>query len=148
MWRMLLASRLRSQMAYKTSFAVDLAGNLGIALLEFTELWVIFANVKTLGELSFAQTAVVFAFANIAFSIADLVVGHVDNLPRYIRTGTLDAFLLRPASVLGQLVTSDISPKRITRTLGAVVVLVVAPSSKLLAPTSPAVSRRPTPTPS
>ena len=27
----------------------------------------------------FAQTAVVFAFANIAFSIADLFVGHVDT---------------------------------------------------------------------
>jgi len=125
-WRILLSSRLRSQMAYRASFAADLAGNLGIALLEFAELWVIFANVKALGGLSFAETAVVFAFANIAFSIADLVVGHVDTLPRYIRAGTLDAFLLRPASVLGQLITSDISPKRITRTLGAVAVFIVA----------------------
>ena len=126
MWTALLLSRLRAQMAYRASFAVDLAGNLGIALLEFTELWVIFVNVKSLGGLSFAQTAVVFAFANIAFSLADLVVGHVDTLPRYIRAGTLDAFLLRPASVLGQLITSDVSPKRITRTLGALAVLVVA----------------------
>ena len=42
MWTALLLSRLRAQMAYRASFAVDLAGNLGIALLEFTELWVIF----------------------------------------------------------------------------------------------------------
>ena len=125
-WRVLLGSRLRSQMAYRASFAADLAGNFGIAILEFCELWVIFANVKALGGLSFAQTAVVFAFANIAFSIADLFVGHVDTLPRYIRAGTLDAFLLRPASVLGQLITSDISPKRITRTIGAVIVFLVA----------------------
>ena len=126
MWTALVLSRLRAQMAYRASFAVDLAGNLGIALLEFTELWVIFANVKSLGGLDFAQTAVVFAFANISFSLADLVVGHVDTLPRYIRSGTLDAFLLRPASVLGQLITSDVSPKRITRTLGALAVLIVA----------------------
>ncbi|NBO45610.1 MAG: ABC transporter permease [Actinobacteria bacterium] len=126
MWRVLLASRLRAQTSYRASFALDLFGNLGIALLEFTELWVIFANVKALGGLSFAQTAVVFAFANIAFSLADLIVGHVDELPRYIRAGTLDAFLVRPASVLGQLITSDISPKRITRTLGAVAVFIIA----------------------
>lgn len=121
-----MKSRLQAQTSYRASFIFDLAGNLGIAMLEFAELWIIFSNVTALGELSFAQTAVVFAFANIAFSLADLMVGHVDTLPRYIRAGTLDAFLLRPASVLGQLVTSDISPKRITRTLGAVAVLVVA----------------------
>lgn len=125
-WRVLLVSRLRAQQEYRASFAMDLVANFGIAALEFCELWVIFANVKALGGLSFAQTAMVFAFANIAFSLADLVVGHVDTLPRYIRAGTLDAFLLRPAPVLAQLITSDISPRRITRTLGALIVFAVA----------------------
>jgi ABC-2 type transport system permease protein len=55
----------------------------------------------------------VFALANLAFALADLAVGHLDQLPTYLRAGTLDAFLLRPLPVLAQLVTSDISLRRL-----------------------------------
>ena len=60
------------------------------------------------------------------FGLADMVVGHVDRLPFYVRTGTFDAFLLRPLSALGQLVTSDFSLRRLGRIGSGVVVLVIA----------------------
>jgi ABC-2 type transport system permease protein len=53
-------------------------------------------------------------------------VGHLDELPTYLRSGTLDAMLLRPLPVLAQLVTSDVSLRRLGRAAVAVVVLVVA----------------------
>lgn len=125
-YRALLASRLRSQLAYRSSFALDVFGAVGIGLLEFAEVYVIFSNVSTLGGLDFAGVALLFALANIGFSLADMAVGHVDALPMYIRTGLLDAFLLRPLSVLGQLVTSDVQLRRLGRTAVAVVILAVA----------------------
>lgn len=125
-YRVIMGSRLRSQTAYRRSFALDLLGSLGIGVLEFIEVYVIFANVTVLGELDFSAALLVFAIANICFSLADSVAGHIHNLPWYIREGQLDAILLRPLSVLGQLVSSDISLRRLGRTALAVVVLVFA----------------------
>ncbi|ACQ81396.1 protein of unknown function DUF990 [Beutenbergia cavernae DSM 12333] len=125
-YRAILASRLRSQLTYRTSFAMDLLGSLAIGLLEFAEVYIIFAQVDVLGELDFAGAVLLFALANIGFSVADLVVGHIDTIPTYIRTGTLDAFLLRPLPVLAQLITSDLQLRRLGRTAFAVAILFVA----------------------
>ncbi|WP_199702289.1 ABC transporter permease [Jiangella rhizosphaerae] len=125
-YRVLLGSRMRSQTAYRRSFVSDLLGSVGIGLVEFAEVYILFANVEVLGELDFAAAALLFALANLGFSVADLLVGHVDNLPVYLREGTLDAYLLRPLPVLAQLITSDVSLRRLGRVAVAVAVLVVA----------------------
>ncbi|SEF16175.1 ABC transporter permease [Jiangella alba] len=125
-YRVLLGSRMRSQTAYRRSFVSDLLGSLSIGLMEFAEVYVLFANVDLLGELDFAAAALLFALANVGFSIADLLVGHVDNLPVYLREGTLDAYLLRPLPVLAQLITSDVSLRRLGRVAVSVLILVIA----------------------
>lgn len=125
-YRVLLGSRMRSQTAYRRSFAFDVLGSAGIGLVEFAEVYVLFANIDLLGELDFAGAALLFALANLGFSLADMAVGHVDRLPTYLREGTLDAFLLRPLPVLAQLLTSDLSLRRLGRTAMAAVVLAVA----------------------
>ncbi len=125
-YRVVLGSRLRSQTAYRTGFALDLVGQLGLALLEFSEIYVIFHNVDVLGGIDVGAALLVFALANVSWSIADTVVGHLDTLPTFIRTGALDAMLVRPLPVLGQLVTSDLSLRRLGRTAMGLVVLGVA----------------------
>ncbi|PZF85345.1 ABC transporter permease [Jiangella anatolica] len=125
-YRVLLGSRMRAQTAYRRSFVSDVLGSVAIGVMEFAEVYIVFANVDVLGELDFAAAALVFALANLGFSLADLLVGHVDTLPVYLREGTLDAFLLRPLPVLAQLVTSDVSLRRLGRIGVAVVVLAVA----------------------
>jgi ABC-2 type transport system permease protein len=122
----LLRSRLAAQTTYRGSFVLDVLGNVGIGFIEFSEIYVIFSQVDALGGLDVAGALLVFALANIAFSLADLAVGHLDSLPTYLRAGTLDAFLLRPQPVLAQLATSDVSLKRLGRTALALVVLAVA----------------------
>lgn len=122
-YRALVGSRLRAQLAYRTSFAFDLVGNLGIGIVEFAEVYVLFHNVDALGGLDFRQAVLVFALANVSFSLADFVFGHVDGLPDYLRAGTLDVMLLRPRPVLAQLVLSDVSLRRLGRTLFALVLL-------------------------
>ena len=114
-YRAVLGSRIRAQRAYRTSFVLDLASSLLIGLTEFGEVWVVFANVSVLGGLDFDAVLLLFGLSNLAFSLADLVVGHVDNLPTFIRAGTLDAFYLRPLPVLAQLVTCDFTLKRLAR---------------------------------
>lgn len=125
-YRALIGSRVTAQMSYRTSFAVDVAAQVLLALVEFAEIYVIFHQVTSLGEFSFAEVTLMYALSTVAFGLSDAVVGHLDRLPFYVRTGQLDAFLLRPLSGLGQLVTSDFSLRRVGRIGTSLVLLVVA----------------------
>ncbi|WP_432483040.1 ABC transporter permease [Kineococcus esterisolvens] len=124
--RAVLASRVRAQLTYRTSFAADVLANVGVGVSEFATLYVVFSRVDSLGGLDLWRAALVFALANLAFAFADLLVGHLDELPRHVREGTLDAFLLRPLPLLAQLATSEVSLRRLGRAAVALVVLVVA----------------------
>ena len=125
-YRVLLAARARAQMQYRTSFVTDILGTVGVGLTELAEVWIIFHNVDVLGGLDFTAALLVFALSNIGFSLADMVVGHLDTLPTYIRMGQVDAFYVRPLPLLSQFMTSDISLRRVGRLGVAVVALVVA----------------------
>lgn len=121
-----LSSRMRSQRSYRTNFRIDLASSFLVGLIELAEVWVLFHNVHSLGGFTFAQVLLVFGLADLAFSMADMFFGHCDNLPTYIRAGTLDVFYLRPQPLLAQLITSDISLRRLTRAAVGVASIAIA----------------------
>jgi ABC-2 type transport system permease protein len=112
-----LASRARSQASHRASFRMDLVGAMLVGLIEFTEIWVLYSATDQIGGFTLAQIMLVFGLSDLAFSLADLVAGHCDNLPTYVRAGTLDVFFLRPQPLLAQLMTSDLSLRRIGRCL-------------------------------
>lgn len=114
-YRVVLASRARSQTAYRVNFALDLVSSVLTAFAELAEIWVLFRAVTGIGGLQFHQILLVFGLADLTFSLADLMFGHCDNLPTYLRAGTLDVFYLRPQPLLAQLVTSDITLRRLAR---------------------------------
>lgn len=118
-----LRSRMRSQRAYPLSFAADMLSSLLVGAVEFAEVWVIYHNVRVLGGLDLHAMLLLFGLSNLTFSLAQILVGHTDTLPTYIREGTLDAFHLRPQPLLLQLITSDISLRRLARAGVAAVVL-------------------------
>jgi ABC-2 type transport system permease protein len=122
-YRAVVSSRIRAQRAYPTSFALDFFGSLLVGLTEFGEVYVIFHNITVLGGLDFHAMLLLFGLSNLSWSIADMLVGHVDTLPTYVRAGTVDAFFLRPQPVLAQLMTSEFSLRRLARMSVAVVAL-------------------------
>lgn len=123
-YRAVLASRMRSQRSYRSNFRIDLTSSLLVGLIELAEVWVLFHSVGTLGGVDFTQILLVFGMADLTFSLADMVFGHCDNLPTYIRAGQLDVFYLRPQPLLLQLITSDISLRRLSRAAVALVALI------------------------
>lgn len=124
-YRVLIGSRIRSQLAYRSSFAVNTVNAMLLGLLEFTEIYVILHNVPTLGGLTLGQAALVFALGNTAFALADLVFGQLDSIPTYLRMGRLEAFLVRPMPLMAQLITADFQLRRIGRAVAGMVILVV-----------------------
>lgn len=126
MVRTLYGSRIRSQAAYRTSFVSDLAGQVLIVAVEFLELWVILANVGTLGGMTLPQVAVVYGLGALAFGIADLLLGEIDGLSTYIRSGKLETLLIRPVPMLLQISSLDLSLRRLGRIVVGLAMYVVA----------------------
>lgn len=137
MVRTLYGSRIRSQAAFRTSFLADVAGQVLIVATEFLELWVILAQVGVLGGMDLAQVAVVYGLGSLAFGIADLVLGEIDGLSAYIRSGTLETLLVRPVPMLLQISSLDMSLRRLGRIGVGLAMYVVALGLAGFEPTAP-----------
>ena len=121
----LLTSRIRSQLAYPLSFVLDLLGQALGQAGELITILVLFSRVRDLGGFRAPEVLLIYAMAAMSLGLADLVVGQLDDLPRWIRTGEFDVLLLRPLSSLVQLVTADLQLRRLGRIVVGVGVLVV-----------------------
>ena len=114
-YRAVLASRVRAQRSYRASFRMDLVSTFLVGFIELAEVLVLWRTVDALGGLTLQQVLLVFGLSDLGFSLASVAFGHVDELPRFVRTGTLEVFFLRPQPVLAQVVTSDIGLRRLAR---------------------------------
>src|SRR4029450_4156749 len=95
-YRRLLGAQVRSQSQYRASFAVDVVGSLMFGVLDVASVVVVFRVTPTLGGVGFAEVFLMTALAGCAFATADIAVGNVERLRQYVRSGLLDALLVRP----------------------------------------------------
>jgi ABC-2 type transport system permease protein len=119
-------AQFRAQTQYRLSFTVDLVGTTLGATLDLLTVFVLFRVTRTVAGFRFADAFLMATLAQVGFVTADLFTGHVDRLAFTIRTGQLDAMLVRPLGVLPQLMVADLAPRRIGRVLQALVALSVA----------------------
>lgn len=122
----LVGSRIRGQLQYRASAALQIFGSALIGMLDLLTILVLFSRVPDLGSWTVAEVAVLFGLASVSFAITDLAIGHLDLLPRMMRDGTFDQILLRPLPSLLQVVAADFSVRRLGRIAQGVGVLVVA----------------------
>jgi ABC-2 type transport system permease protein len=125
-YRRLVGARIRSQLQYRFSFALSTVGTTLITFVDFAAILVIFGRVDALGDWSVGEVAFLYAISSITFGLADLVIGHLDLLPRMIRQGELDVLLVRPLGSLFQILTSDFALRRLGKAFQGLAVLVYA----------------------
>ena len=126
LYRRLIAARLRAQLQYRTSFALEISGTVLISFIDFLAILVIFANVQQLAQWTLPEVALLYAISGLAFAFTDLVIGHLDDFPGLIRDGNFDLLLIRPRGTLFQLLTADFQVRRLGKALGALAVLAYA----------------------
>jgi len=122
-YRRLVGAQARSQASYRVSFTLDLTGNILWLAVDVLTISVLFRMTRSLGGFSFAEVLLMFALSASAFALSDLVVGNIERLRFYVRTGLLDAVLVRPLGVLPQLLAVDFGTRRIGRAIYGVVLL-------------------------
>lgn len=125
-YRRLVGAQVRAQLSYRASFVMDCIAQMLAGLAELVTIIVLFAHIPSMGGFSVDEVILIYGMANLSFSLADLVAGQIERLPRYIRTGTLDAVLMRPLTALGQLFASDVQLRRLARTALALGVTIYA----------------------
>ena len=139
-YRQLVAAAVRGQLAYPLSFALQCLGQAIAQAGDLVAVFVLFNHVTAMGGFSVNEVLVLYGIASVAFGLADGAVGELSTLPAYIRTGRLDALLLRPMSALGQLCASGIALRRLGRILTGLIVLGYALSSVNVQWTGPRVA--------
>lgn len=122
-YRSLAGAAVRSQLAYPVSFWLQCVGQAVAQSTDLLAILVLFGHVSAMGGFDVREVLVVYGLAGVCFGLADMAVGQLDTLPTYIRTGRLDALLLRPLSALWQVCVSEIAIRRLGRIVTALLVL-------------------------
>ena len=125
-YRRLVGARLRSDMQYRTSFFLFLAGQIFVGAADFLAIAVIFGRVNSLGGWSVGEVAFLFGMSSLAFGIGDIFISQVELAATHIKAGTFDAFLVRPIGTLWQLSAFEFATRRLGRMVQPLVVLAIA----------------------
>jgi ABC-2 type transport system permease protein len=125
-YRRLVGARIRSQLQYRLSFALNLIAVGLITFLDFAVILVLFGQVDALGEWSVAEVGVLYGISCVSFALTDIAIGHLDLLPRMIREGDFDQILVRPLGSLFQVIASDFALRKLGKLIQGLAVLVVA----------------------
>ncbi|MBL6983423.1 MAG: ABC-2 family transporter protein [Anaerolineales bacterium] len=128
LYRRLIGVQIRSQMQYRLSFFVEIAGTGLIALLEYASLALVFARFETLKGWTLGQVAFIFGLAELSFGVMDLFFSGFDPgyFGQFVRRGRFDQLLLRPINITLQVLGSKFMLRRIGKIAVGVGIVVSA----------------------
>ncbi|HKI75341.1 MAG TPA: ABC-2 family transporter protein [Pseudomonadales bacterium] len=122
-WRLAVTS-IRAQMQYKASFIMLSGAQFFSTGIEIAGIWALFTRFGRLEYWNVAEVCFFYGTVNVAFSIADALATGFDQFGNlYVKTGNFDRLLLRPRSVLLQLMGHELALRRIGRFLQGLAVL-------------------------
>ncbi len=122
----LFRGHARGQMSYRLSFTVDVLTNVTATALDVFTVLVLFTVTRTIGGIDLRSALDVNCLTACAFALADLLVGNIERIKTYVRTGLFDAVLVRPLGALPQLLLMDMPIRKISRGLFGLGVYLVA----------------------
>lgn len=129
----LISANLKSQMQYKLSFLLTVAGQFLTAFTSWFGLYFIVQRVGAIDDFTQGQTTICFAIIMLSFSMGELLGGGFAVFSRILGNGEFDRILCRPGNILLQVLAAHMDFTRIGLLLQAVLVLGLAvPESGIL----------------
>ena len=115
----------RGQMQYRMSFLMSTVGQLFSTFIEVAAIWALFARFGDLEFWSLAEVCLFYGVVNISFALADAISTGFDAFgPQYVKTGNFDRLLLRPRSIVLQLLGHELALRRAGRLIQGIAVFV------------------------
>ncbi len=121
-----LSMLLKSQLQYKMSFFMMFLGQFLVSFTTFLGVFFMFSRFHSVNGFAFSEILICFAIILMAFSITECFVRGFDRFPQLIQSGQLDRILVRPRSVVFQVLTANMDFSRIGRLLQACLMLAYA----------------------
>lgn len=106
---------VRAAWGYRTSFWMLILGSLLLTGLDFVAIWMMFASIDSLGGFGLREVALLYGATGIGIGIADTLIGSVERIGDYVRTGRLDQMLTKPVPVLAQVCADQFTLRRLGR---------------------------------
>jgi len=126
LWTRLAGAQVRSQMQYRTSFAIQSAVMFSVVVSELTPVWILARYFGNLEGWSFAELALLYGMVGTSWAFVETVLRGFENFSVYLLQGDLDRILLRPRSVILQVASRDFDARKLSRIAQALLVLAIA----------------------
>jgi ABC-2 type transport system permease protein len=115
---------LRSQMQYKSSFLMVLAGQFFGAFASFLTVWFLMDRFKVVDHFTVSQILLCFAVITMAFSLAECFFRGFDRFAFMLGNGQFDRIMVRPRNLVFQVLATQIEFSRLGRFLQALVMMI------------------------
>lgn len=122
-WR-LIGARIKSQMQYKVSFVLELAGFAVTTALEFSIIVILLTRFPSIAGWQIEEVALLYGLTSIAFGLAEMSGRGFDApFELMMQRGTFDTILIRPLGSFFQVLASEFQLRRLGRTIQGVAAL-------------------------
>lgn len=125
----LISVRIRSQLQYRVSFALNLVGTVFGTAIGIGTLALIFQRFDNIGGWTMGEVAFLYGMVETTFGTMDLVFGGFDPDvfgPRMVQRGSFDQLLLRPVNITIQVLGSEFALRRLGRITQGIVIFGIA----------------------
>jgi len=117
---------IQSQMQYKASFIMMTIAHFAITFVDFIGVWVLFDRFGAIKGWNLPEIALFYGMIHMAFAIAETAARGFDTFDSKVRTGEFDRMLLRPRSLVLQIIGQEFQLMRIGRFSQGLIVLLWA----------------------
>lgn len=121
-----LSMHLRSSMEYKTSFWLGTAGQFLVSFSAYLAVYFLMGRFTAVEGFTYAEVLLCFGAVLIAFALAECFARGFDTFSRIIGNGQFDRMMVRPRSLIFQVLATKVEFTRLGRFLQAAAVLCYA----------------------
>lgn len=107
-----MALRGRAEAQFRFSFVSFTVSQCLVTIADLVVLWGLFSRVDALGGWTGEQVLFLYAVGTTGFGVADTFFSPLEYCEQYVKLGTFDQFMVRPASLLVQVCTYGFELRR------------------------------------
>ena len=126
LYRRYLSILFRSKMQYKKSFFMLFVGSFLASFTIFLSVYFMFQRFPQVKGYTFQEVLLCYSIVLMSFSLAEIWARGLEAFPGMVRRGEFDRLMLRPRSLLLQILGTQCDIERFSRVLQALVILLYA----------------------
>lgn len=126
LYRRYLSIILRSKMQYKKSFFMLFVGSFLASFTVFLSVYFMFQRFSHVKGYSFQEVLLCYSIVLMSFSLAEIWARGLEAFPGMVHRGEFDRVMLRPRSLLLQILGTQCDLERFSRVLQALIILIYA----------------------